>query len=673
MRDDDNPLLQAHDLPPFEQIQAKHFLPALERILAQSRAQVAAIIKTQTPFPTWDDLVLAMDEIHARLKTFDYVLDTLASTRTEDAWTQASLDCRERLHDFQQSLARNPDLLRLYRQLADSQIARHFEPARKRALEKILQRFRQQGLNGLPDAVQADLNALERRMQTARNLFLDHLHQANKAWNTSLVDEAQLSGLPQGFRQRMANQARKAGRPGWLLTLDDESFGIVTTYADSRLLREQIYLAYSTRASDRGPHASQFDNGPVLWQLLQDRRRYASLLGYTDFAQMAIEPEQAESTAQVMAFLHEQLQRHQDAFRGDTQQLEAFAAWQGFSELHPWDYPYLAEKLREHTTGLSRQALSAWFPMQSTFSQLLLIAKDLFGVEFIERRDVPTWHSDVRLFEAREWGETIGHLYFDPFEEPGRDGYPNTTTLRNRRITAEGRPRHPIAVLHGWLPRPADDKPVLLNHMQLRILCHEFGHCLHHLLTRAEYRDISGITELSRDTCEFAGMLFEQWCFTREGLVRLSSHHPSGKPLPEEVADRILAFVDTQASWETAALLRNALFDIELHRSHGDGRTVQQVFDQISAQVGHLPTTGQERWPNALDYMVTGYAARIYAYVWSKELALKTFQRFKRDGLFNGTTGRELRETVFGPGDSRPLSESVRVFTGSEAIIAPAA
>ncbi|WP_243750492.1 hypothetical protein [Pseudomonas fluorescens] len=229
MRDDDNPLLQAHDLPPFEQIQAKHFLPALERILAQSRAQVAAIIKTQTPFPTWDDLVLAMDEIHARLKTFDYVLDTLASTRTDDAWTQASLDCRERLHDFQQSLARNPDLLRLYRQLADSQIARHFEPARKRALEKILQRFRQQGLNGLPDAVQADLNALEKRMQTARNLFLDHLHQANKAWNTSLVDEAQLSGLPQGFRQRMANQAREAGRPGWLLTLDDESFGIVTT------------------------------------------------------------------------------------------------------------------------------------------------------------------------------------------------------------------------------------------------------------------------------------------------------------------------------------------------------------------------------------------------------------------------------------------------------------
>jgi oligopeptidase A len=383
---------------------------------------------------------------------------------------------------------------------------------------------------------------------------------------------------------------------------------------------------------------------------------------------MVIEPEQAESPEQVMGFLRDQLEQQQGLFARDAEQLRAFARKQGFTELQPWDYPYLVEKLRQHTAGISKLALSAWFELESTFSQLLLIAKDLFGVDILERADAATWHPDVRLFEVREWDQTIGYIYFDPFEDANRDGYPNTTTLRNRRITAEGRPRHPIAVLHGWLARSSDASPVLLDHLQLRILFHEFGHCLHHVLTRAEYRDVSGITELSRDTSEFAGVLLEQWCFTRQCLVRLSKHYRTGAAMPDAIADQLLTFANTQASWETASLLRNALFDMELHLTHGDGRTAQQVFDQVSAQVGHLPVWGSERWPNGLDYMVTGYAARIYAYAWSKALAITAFQRFEQEGLFNGTTGRALRETIFGPGDSRPLAESVAAFAGMPAV-----
>lgn len=368
-----------------------------------------------------------------------------------------------------------------------------------------------------------------------------------------------------------------------------------------------------------------------------------------------------------------QLALHQSAFAKDTEQLKAFARLHGFSELQPWDYPFLTEKLRQQAAGTSRHALSAWFPLASTFAQLLLIATELFGVDFIERQDVATWHPEVRLFEVREWDQLIGYLYFDPFDDANRNGYPNTTTLRNRSITAEGRPRHPIAILHGWLPRGSGDQPAVLDHLQLRILFHEFGHCLHHLLTRAEYREISGITDLSRDTSEFAGMLLEQWCFSKPCLVRVSKHYQTGAAMPEKVADQLLTFANTQASWETALLLRNALFDMELHRTHGDGRSVQQVFDQVNAHTGHLPSFANERWPNGLDYMVTGYAARIYAYSWSKEWALSVFERFKRDGLFNPATGRALRETVFGPGDSRPLSESIAAFIGPSPINAPAA
>lgn len=662
MPTENNPLLQVHDLPPFSQIQARHFSPALDRILAESRAQVADIIRTQAPFPTWDDLVLAMDEIHARLKSFGYVLERLTSTRTGDAWTQASLDCSERLHDYQRSLRRNPELFQLYQRLANSQIARHFTPARKRTLEKILRRFHQ---NAVTHTAQADLKDLQLRIQGARSLFLEHLQEANKAWSQAFDDEAQLSGLPSSFKQRMAHQAREAGRKGWLLTLNEESFRIVTRYADDQGLRKQMYVAFSTRASDQGPHAGLFDNGEVLAQLLRDRHQQATLQGYSNYAQMTLDPEQAESPEQVLSFLQEQLAQRRGVFARDTEQLEKFAATQGFSGLQPWDYQYLVEKLRRQTAGVSEQDASAWFELESTFAQLLLIARDLFGVDIVERRDVPTWHRDVRLLEVREREETVGYFYFDPFAEANQDGFPSTTILRNRRITAEGRPRHPIAVLHSWLPRASGASPVLLDHRQLRILFHELGHCLHHVLTRAEYRDVSGISELSRDTAEFAGMLFEQWCFTKPCLIRVSKHHQTGAPLPDTIADQLLVYLHTQTSWDTALFLRDALFDMQLHRSHGDGRTAQQVFDQVSAQVGHLPVSATERWPNGLDYMVTGYGARLYAYAWSRELAKTVFQRFQRDGLFNRETGRALRETIFGPGDSRPLSESIAAFLGT--------
>lgn len=662
MPHDDNPLLQVYDLPPFSQIQAEHFLPALDRLIAESREQVAHIIQTQTPFPTWDDLVLAMDEIHTRLEGFGYLLHLMTTTRTGDAWARASLDCSERLHDFQASLKQHPTLFELYQRLANSQIARHFAPTRTRVLEKILRQFHQNMPTGL--------GLLKLRIKELQGLFLENLHMANQAWRMTFDDETRLSGLPLRFKRQMARQAREAGRTGWLLTLSDETFGIVTHNADDRLLRQQVYEAYSTRASDQGPQAGQFDNTDILRQLLDDRHLYATSLGYSDFTQLAIEPEQAASAEEVMTFLRAQLERQQRHFEQDAEQLKAFAAQQGFSDLQPWDYPYLVNQLRQQAAGISREALSVWFTLEPTFAQLLRMATELFGVEFVERQDMATWHPDVRLFEVSEWGTVIGYIYFDPFSDENRDGFPNTTTLRNRHITAEGRPRHPIATLHAWLPRSEGPDPVLLDHLQLRILFHEFGHCLQHVLTRADYRDLSGINGLSHDAAEFAGILFEQWCFSRECLVRISKHYQTGEKMPDEVAAQLLVFARTQTSWETATLLRSALFDLELHRTRGDGRTVQQVFDQASAQVGHLPVSANERWPNGLDYLVTGYGATLYAYVWSKELAVTVFQRFKRDGLFNPATGRALRETVFAPGDSRPLSVSIAAFSGAPPISA---
>lgn len=664
MRHPDNPLLQAYDLPPFSDIKAEHFSPALDQILAESRATITEIIKTQRPFPTWDDLVLAMDAVHERLKSFSYVLNRLTSTKPGAAWEKASMDCEERLQAFRRSLKQHPELQPLYQRLADSQIGLHFSAARKRTLKKILRQFHQ---NGTASPAREELNDLKLRIRGARALFLEHLQEANKAWSKTFDDEDQLKGLPSSFKLRMADQARSEGRTGWLLRLNDESFRIVMRYADNSALRKQMYVAYSTRASDQGPNAGMFDNAEVLSQLVRDRHRFAVLLGYPNFAAMAIEPEQAESPEQVVTFLEGLLEQQRDRFLRDTEQLEKFAARQGSSGLQFWNYQYLAEQCRRQMAGVSEQTVSAWFELESTFSQLLGVVRDLFGVNIIERHDVRAWHPQVRLFEVLERDEPLGYIYFDPFADPSQDGFPHTTTLRNRRITAEGRPRYPIAALHAWLPRSSGVDPVLLDHRQLQVLFHELGHCLHHVLTRAEYHDVSGITELSRDTAEFAGVLFEQWCLSKSFLLRISRHHRTGAPLPEKLADQLLVYLRTQASWNTADSLRDALFDIELHRSHGDGRTAQQIFDRIRTHVGHLPAFTNERWPNGLDYMVTGYAAGIYAYLWANSAASVVFQRIERDGLFNRRVGQALRETLFEPGDSRPLSESIAAFMAATA------
>jgi oligopeptidase A len=653
----DNPLLQPYDLPPFSRIQAEHFSPALDRILAESRAKLADIIASQTPFPTWDDLVVAMDEIHSRLEGFRYVLHRLTLTRTGDTWKQALLDCGPRLHDFRVGLQQNAELFQLYQRLADSEIARNFEPARTRVLQKILRQFRE----NVPETT-GDLSLIKVRIRKAEDTFLDLLDKANKAWSVAIDDEAQLSGLPAEFKQRMANQAGEAGLTGWLLILDRGSHRIVTHYADNRSLRERIDVAYSMRASDQGPHAGQFDNGNVLKQLLDDRHEYANLLGYTDFAHLTLASEQAESTEQVLAFLDSQLQAQQSTFSQEAEQLKAFARDQGLGEPEPWDYRYLAEKLRQQAAGISQEELRAWFPLEAVFSKLLVMASDLFAVNFIESKVAGTWDPDVRLFEVSERGTTIGYIYFDLLEPANGVGFPHTTTIRDRLMTAEGRPQNPIAVLHGSLPRGTDENPTLLDHQQLRTLFHEFGQCLHQVLSQAAYRDVSSINSASRDTVEFAGSLLEKWCFSKECLIRISAHHQTGATLPDEMADRFMRLITTQASWQTATELRDALLDFELHRTHADGRSAQQVCQQVSEKISHLPVIANARLANGLDYMVTGYAAALYADPWSNALAETVFQRFQRDGLFNTTTGGALREHIFAPADSRPLSESIAAF-----------
>lgn len=658
-----NPLLQTFDLPPFSQVRTEHLAPAAEALIVESRRQVDEIIQTQTLFPTWDDLVLAMDDLHARLDLAQGVVTVLDASEVDEGWERAASDFHGRLNDYRAELLGSPQLYALYVQLAASPIAALFDAQRQRLLGKIQSQFYRAGLS-LSQVERDRLTYLRLANELLEGEFSNRLVQATAAWSKHVEDETLLEGIPASLKHALAAKARAQGLTGWLVTLDAETFRRFIANAENRALRQEVCEASFSRASDVGPHAGLYDNSDHLRGVLDGRHEIARLLGYEHFAQLALEDQMVGSVEQVQSFFQAQLASEQSTFASDRLQLQAVAASHGVFDLKLWDYGFFAEKIRQQVAGVSPEQIREYFTLEDTLVRLCGLFQRLFDVQFVERTDFDTWTASVRLFEVREYDAVIGYVFFEPFASAGTEQGPNTIGLRARHIDAEGLLSRPIAVLQcNFLPG-MPGLPCLLDHMRLRVLLHEFGHCLQHILTTAENRGLSGMSSYGRDTAEFIGEFLELWCFQPEVLVWLSRHYQTGAHLPHDLARKQLTYISTQTSWDTAELLTDALFDFELHRTWGDGQRIPQVFDDAVARVGHLDGLSGLRPANQLTHIMQGYAANLYSYRWSGVLAKEAFQRFLNEGLFNPKTGRAFREAVLAPGNSRSLVDSLQAFLG---------
>ncbi|WP_028619860.1 M3 family metallopeptidase [Pseudomonas sp. Ant30-3] len=657
-----NPLLQKWTLPPWTSIRAEHLVPAIEAIIADNRQALADIIASQSIFPTWDDLVIAVDETDARLAETMAVIDTLDGVNVDDeAWQTASNWSRNAAMRYTSEKMNNRALFETYQRLANSPIALNFDEPRQAVLRKILRKFQMSGID-LNNEQQQVLARTNDAIGAFEGLFIAKLDIATQAWDKRFDDEAPLNGLSLAMKASLALNAQQAGHAGWLMRLDQNTYQHVMTHAEDRALREEYFIAYTTRASDQGPHAGQYDNGPALESLMDLRQRKARLLGYANFAQLGLATKMAASEAHVSAFLRQQIALVTADLESDVQALKAFAIEHEIADIQPWDRAFLAEKLRRHTHDGALKNLKSYFPLDGTLRRLCLFGERMFGIKIVEQKAFNQWHENVRLFEISEHDRVVGYIYLDPFHRVGSTDYAWTATLRNRHRDAEGQVALPIAVLYGNFTEGVADMPCLLVHQDLRVLFHEFGHCLQHVLTRTPHFTLSGISEFARDGAEFTGQMFELWCQSKEFLLWIAAEYQTGARLGDQRVERALVATQAQTSWQTAELLMSALFDFELHRCHGDGRSVQQVFDDIQKEIPHLQLPSYCRFANSFDYMVTGYEASVYAYKWSGVLATEAFKRFQRDGVFHVATGKAFREAVFTPGDARSLLTSLEVF-----------
>ncbi|SDU36957.1 oligopeptidase A [Halopseudomonas salegens] len=661
-----NPLLQNYDLPPFQAIRPEHVQPAVEQVLADNRAQLAALLQSPPAQWDWASLIEPLDEMGERLtRAFSPASHLNAVVNSPDM--RAAYDaCLPLLSEYSTEMGQHAELYAAYQQLAEGEAFAELDQAQKTIIEHALREFRLSGI-ALPPAQQKRYGELQSRMSTLQSQFSNQLLDATQAWTKLITDVAQLDGLPESALAQAAEAAKARELDGWLITLDFPSYYAVMTYAHDRALREELYTAYCTRASDQGPQAGQNDNGPLMVEILQLRQELAELLGFANYAELSLATKMADSTDQVLGFLRDLAARSRPHAERDLADLRAFAAEHGCDDLQSWDMGYYAEQLRQHRYELSQEELRPYFPVDKVITGMFGVVERLYGIELREVNEFERWHADARLFEVLEGGEVIGRFFLDLYARANKRGGAWMDGCRDRRRLPNGELQRPIAYLVGNFTPASGGKPALLTHDEVTTLFHEFGHGLHHLLTRVDYPSASGINGVAWDAVELPSQFMENWCWEPEGLALISGHYETGEPLPQDLLDKMLAAKNFQSGLGMLRQIEFSLFDFELHARRHPERSVQQVLDAVREEVAVFIPPAFNRFQNGFGHIFAGgYAAGYYSYKWAEVLSADAFSRFEEEGVLNADTGQAFRDSVLAQGGSKEPMDLFVEFRGRE-------
>ncbi|PKM29944.1 MAG: oligopeptidase A [Gammaproteobacteria bacterium HGW-Gammaproteobacteria-11] len=661
-----NPLLQSYDLPPFSQIRAEHVKPAIEQVLADNRARLQSLLDSPPPSWTWDNLIVPLDDMGERLSRAWSPASHLNAVMNSPELRDAYNECLPLLSQFYTELGQNQALFQAYSQLAEGEAFSALDEAQQTIIRHALRDFRLSGI-ALPETQQKRYGELQMRLSELQSRFSNQVLDATQAWTKLITDAAGLDGLPESALAQARQAAEASGQDGWLITLEFPSYYAVMTYAHDRALREEVYTAYSTRASDQGPRAGEHDNGPLIDEILALRHELAELLGFANYAELSLATKMADSTDQVVGFLRDLGQRSRGFAEQDLAALRAFAAERGCSELQSWDVGYYSEQLRQHRYAISQEELKPYFPINRVLQGMFAIVERLYGIQLREVAEFERWHADARLFEVIEQGQVIGRFFLDLYARSNKRGGAWMDGCRDRRQMPGGELQKPIAYLVCNFNPAIGDKPALLTHDEVTTLFHEFGHGLHHLLTRVDYPAASGINGVAWDAVELPSQFMENWCWEPEGLALISGHYQTGEALPQDMLDKMLAARNFQSGLGMLRQIEFSLFDFLLHRRDQPELNAQAVLEQVRAEISVFPPPAFNRFQNGFSHIFAGgYAAGYYSYKWAEVLSADAFSRFEEEGVLNAETGRAFREQILAKGGSREPMALFVAFRGRE-------
>lgn len=666
-----NPLLEYHELPPFSSIKPEHAEPAVRQLIERNKRSIEELLAANSDY-CWDNLLQPIEEMDDELARCFSPVGHLNSTLNSDELREAYNKCLPLLSEYSTWMGQHEGLFQAYQQIAQGDEFAALEQAQRTAIEHALRDFRLAGV-ALPAQQKTRYGELKSRLSELGSQFSENVLDATNAWSKELSEEA-LAGLPETALASAREAARQAGVKGCLITLNFPSYQPVLTYCDDASLREEVYKANCTRASREGPHAGQWDNTPIIEEIMTLRLELAKLLGFDNYAELSLATKMAETTDEVVAFLSQLAERSQQQAGQEWQELAQFAREHFQKEtLESWDIAYYSEKLRQHKYRISQEEIRPYLPVHRVLAGLFEVVQRLYAVAVREVTTFDSYHEDARLFEVLQDDEVIARFYLDLYARAHKRGGAWMDDCRVRRWR-EGALQIPVAYLVCNFTPPVGDKPSLLTEQELTTLFHEFGHGLHHMLTRQTVASVSGINGVAWDAVELPSQFLENWCWEEDALAFISGHHETGEPLPATLLERMLAARNFQSAMMMMRQIEFSLFDFRLHREWGTDSvtSVQGLLDEVRAAVAvHIPPD-YNRFQNGFSHIFGGgYAAGYYSYKWAEVLSADAFSRFEEEGIFNRETGSDFRKCILECGGSQPPMEAFVAFRGRKPDIEP--
>lgn len=662
-----NPLLEPSKLPPFSAIKPEHIQSAVELAIGHCRAEIERVLAAGDF--SWQGLVAPLEEADDRLSKLWSPVSHMNSVLSTEEWRAAHDACLPLLSEYGTFVGQHEGLYQAYKTLHGSDEFKTLPRAKQTLIEHALRDFELSGI-GLDDAKKARYGDIVKRLSELSSSFSNQVLDATHAWTKLITDEAELKGLPESALAAAKAMAEDKELQGYLFTLDFPSYLPVMMYCENRELREECYTAFVTRASDQGPNAGKFDNGPLMEELLALRHELATLLGFESFAHKSLATKMAETPAQVISFLNELALHSRPQAKKELDELKAFAASEyGATDLKAWDLSFYGEKLKQHRYEISQEELRPYFPENRVLSGLFHTVERLFGLKIEEQTEFDRWHKDVRFFHIFDAdGEHRGSFYLDLYARSGKRGGAWMDECRVRRLSG-GELQRPVAYLTCNFNGPVGGKPALFTHDEVVTLFHEFGHGIHHMLTKVDVAGVSGINGVPWDAVELPSQFMENWCWEEEALQEISGHFETGEPLPKSMLDKMLAAKNFQSAMMMVRQLEFSLFDFRLHLEYNseDGARIQETLDEVRQQVAVVIPPSFNRFQHSFSHIFAGgYAAGYYSYKWAEVLSADAFSRFEDEGIFNPQTGHAFLTHILEMGGSEEPMELFRRFMGRE-------
>ena len=659
-----NPVLYRESLPLFDRIEPDHVFPAIESVLNEANTLIHSLKEMNAP-TSWNNFVEPIEIISEKISRAWGQIEHLNAVINSDSLRKAYNDNLIKLTEFYTNLSQDESLYKKYQSLKDSEVFKSLTPSQKRIIDNVLREFKLGGAE-LNETDKKRFKVIQEKLAKLSTQFEENILDATNEFSIFVDHLDELIGIPEENIKKAHAEAKEDKKEGYKFTLHFPSYLPVMQYADNRTLREKLYHAYATRASELA--SPKFDNTNLIEEILSLRYESSQLLGFKHFTEMSLVTKMAKSSEEVITFLMDLANKAKPFALKDMDELKSFAKTLKIEKLEAWDIAYVSEKLRQAKYSFSENEVKQYFPEHRVLKGLFKVVETIFKLKII-KSDAPTWHKDVSFYSIKnENDELIGQFYFDLYARNHKRGGAWMDEAISRYKNSLGS-SHPVAFLTCNFSSPSDNKPALFSHDDVITLFHEFGHGLHHMLTKVDDYSISGIKGVEWDAVELPSQFMENFCWEWDVVKHMTEHVDNKNTLPKSLFDKMIEAKNFQSGMQTLRQIEFSLFDIRLHTEYSDQNKINplKLLETIRDEIAVVRPPSWNRFPNSFSHIFAGgYAAGYYSYKWAEVLASDAFSLFEEEGILSSHAGQKFQNEILSQGGSRPAMESFIAFRGRE-------